>query len=186
MKKTPFEMIAVIVAATLVCFTIILLAINMNAKMNTETAVVEETAGIAYIQYIPAYSLGETFTIETTITVPAEESIEEYPTADEQQIMEDAEDAILDISEQIGELEQELDHIEDDIDDEEDADDIFDDIDDAEEQAQDVLYSISKWNNYLIDIEEADSLREDLDYLQIKADNILDDCNDLEDDAEDL
>lgn len=177
MKKFSFEMIAVLVAATVVCFTMILLAINLHA----EPSVVKETGVVASI---PAYSSGETFTIETTVSV--EKSAEEETTSDEQQVMEDAEDAILDLSEQIGELEQEIDNIDDDIDDEEDADEILGDIDDVEEQAEYILYSISRWNYYLMDIEEAESLREDLDYLQIQAENILDDCNDLEDDAENL
>ncbi|MFA6889064.1 MAG: hypothetical protein WC254_06230 [Candidatus Woesearchaeota archaeon] len=182
MKKFPLAMIAVLLTTTMLCFTIILLVLNMNSLGIEQTPVVIQTP---VVSYVPQYSLGETFTIDTTEPVEVE-PVEEGPTSDEQQIMENAEDAIMGLSEQIGELEQRLDHIENDIDDEDDADEILDDIDDVNDEAEDVLYSISKWNNYLMDIAEADNLRDDLDYLQLQADEILDDCNDLEDDAEDL
>ncbi len=179
MKKV--EAIAISVTAAVVCLTIILLVLNYNTEfVQSETAVEQNPVTVIYVPY----NSGETFTISTT--VEDEPVVEETISAEDQQTIDDAEDAIQSMEEQLDELDDELEDIDDDIDDEEDADEIMDDIDDVEEEAEDILYTISQWNNRLIDIAEADNLRDDLDYLQIQTENILDECNDLEDDAEDL
>jgi chromosome segregation ATPase len=182
MKQSPWALLTLSVAATLICLSIIVLIFQYN--QDTSVEIIQSTQPTQFVQYHSQYNpTQQSVTIETEEYVAVEE---ETISAEDQQTMDDAEDAIQQIEEELDELNDELADIDDDIDDEEDVDDIMEDIDDVEEQAEDILYSISQWNNRLIDIDDADDLRDDLDYLTLQAEEVLDDCNDLEDDAEDL
>lgn len=195
-KRIPFAMIAVLLVTTILCFGALLFALTFMSETDStaDTVVEQPSKNNAPRGYSFAYPAPVTGTQTFVFGISEEEATNDDDdsslSSSDEQLLENAQDAIDEIDEALDDIGAELDDVDDDIDDaddESDIDDVFDDLDDLEDDVQYQVSKISRWYNLLYDVEgsEADSLQEELEFLEEQADDLQDDINEAENDAED-